>query len=132
MAKLLEKIQIEVQSMDKVETLISLLSKYENELPAELLESLKTLADCDSCEIGNSEFLSKLKKDRFTVISDGVTVGGVVSINKVLKRLTVYPKAYYENKKPVVSNSLCGFDTSYAYPLRLVVVDMDGNKMMGW
>ena len=131
MAKLTKKIEIDALGMDKVQTMIDLLDKYRDELPKELQVQLKELADCDACEI-NTESLWGMGVNAAHVKSyvDGVTVNGIVSVNVILKRLTVYPKRYDGFDRAECNKG--GFVESYKYPSNFVMNDMEGNKVLGW
>lgn len=104
MAKLLTK--IELQGADKVKTLIFLLEKYIDELPSELAESLRDVADCDSCSYDWHDIRVMLSDpNNCTILIDGKDVDNVTSVNLILKEISQVIKVdgkpkYIEKSSP--------------------------------
>lgn len=91
MAKM--NIKLEIQNTDKVKTLLELLREHINDLPADLVKSIKEVADCEACELGNDYFSRATRGYEMDLqfIFDGYEVErGIVSVNKILKRVTMY------------------------------------------
>ena len=131
MAKSPEKIIVEAQNIAKVQTMIELLDKYKDDLPVELMDSLNELADCDACEYGvGSLAIFGCKPCDVECFIDGKKVNGIVSANIILKRITVYPRAYDSNKDPEHKEG--GFVESHRYPDNFAMKDMVGNELLGW
>lgn len=86
MAKLSSEMVINVMDIDKVETLVELLSKYQEVLPSELKESLFAIADCEKCEIGHSEICS-MGHDRNEELTNSAGIDLIISINPILRRV---------------------------------------------
>ena len=108
------KVKLEVQSIDKVSTLIELLDKYQADLPKELNVSLMELADCEHCEIGTRKLLSMgIDTCDAKLMADGVSIDNVISFNKVLKRLTTG-------------------NNGYLYPLSFSIKDRNDNAICEW
>jgi hypothetical protein len=85
------EIKISVTDIDKMETLINILAKYQDDLPDELRESLKDIADCDSCEIGIEELQSRgIHTADVSVFVNGEKLDKVTSVNPILKRVAHY------------------------------------------
>lgn len=99
MAKM--NLKLEIQNSDKVKTLLELLHKHIDDLPEDLVKSLKEVADCDACELGREYICPKLNDGDFKCMADGKEIKHVVTVNKILKRVKVY-----------VSNGADGFVTS--------------------
>lgn len=107
-------VKLEVQSIDKVKTLIELLSLYQNELPKKLNDSLVDLADCECCEIGTKRLMALgVNPGEVVVLIDGKKVDQVISINPILKRVT---------------HSFGGF----SYPKSASITDESGSVIHGW
>ena len=125
------KATFEIQNVDNVKTLIELLSKYKGDLPQPLLDSLKELADCESCEYNISSLhdlgVNPYKVDCFF---DGEEVKGVVSINVILKRVTVYPDVFDGKEHPEVLNGV--FVSAHKYPKSFELKDSDNKLVIGW
>lgn len=83
------EVNIEIQSVDKVKTMIDLLAKHIDELPAEVFDGLNELADCEACEI-DVDWLIKagFSPEDIEIVINGHVTKRVISINKVLKRVT--------------------------------------------
>ena len=101
--------KIEVQSLDKVQTLIDLLSENIKKLPENVVTALNELADCDHCEITSGS--AEVVRLGFPVkcIVDDSEIGEVISVNKVLKRVKYIEGAetkhsYHTNVKLVGKN----------------------------
>ena len=96
MAKFDAKVELNVSGLDKVQTLICLLESHMSELPDAVVSGLQEIADCEECEIGR-ESISRMGFQSAKVIVDGEELKAVVSVNKILKRITrigapcVYP-----------------------------------------
>jgi len=103
-------IKVDVMNIDKVKTLIDLLGEYIDELPEEVVSALELLADCDECEITSDSVEVARLGYPARVICDGIEVESVVSINKVLKRVTY----------------LDGVETRLLYPNTVVVEGVNG------
>jgi len=85
--KLLTK--IELQGADKIKTLIFLLEKYIDDLPSELVESLRDIADCESCSYDWQDIRGMLSDpDNCTILVDGLDVDNVTSVNLILKEIS--------------------------------------------
>lgn len=99
MAKLPGKIIVEAQNVGKVQTMIELLHKHKDDLPVELMDSLNELADCDACEIGIDRLeelgINHCKVDCFI---DNELFKGVISANKILKRVSTLKGYIYPDK----------------------------------
>ena len=131
MAKLAETISFETQGLDKIQTLIHLLDKHQRALPEELIESLRDLADCKTCEFGvASDLICGVHPCDVECFVNDKKVNGVVSANIVLKRLTVHKIAYDEQGVPEMING--SFCESYRYPDNFVMKDLAGNELLGW
>lgn len=91
------EVKISVTDTDKVEALIHLLAKYQDDLPSELVKSLKVIADCGSCEIGFDELKNRgINHFDVSVFSNKAKLDDVVSVNPILKRIThASPKGEY-------------------------------------
>jgi hypothetical protein len=83
-------IDVNVLDFDKVKTLIELLHKHRYSIPEDLVESLLDLSDCDHCEIGVGNVSSP---SQCHVMIDGKAAKGVVSVNKILRRVTLIDKS---------------------------------------
>ena len=84
------KLNVAVQSMDKFQTLIALLNRYQEELPIAVLGGIRDLADCEDCEI-NRESIERMGLSGVELIGSHVGDFEIESVNPVLKRLTVIP-----------------------------------------
>lgn len=114
------KTTIEIQNTEKVDTLIHLLNKYKEQLPCELVESVNNLADCEHCEIDAGTF-ELMGIGAVDLLSNGVEINDVLSINPILKRVT---KIWTNNDGAHVIDD-CVVDI-YSWPLSLDV--MKGGK----
>jgi hypothetical protein len=101
--------KIEIQGTDKIKTLIELFAKYMDELPQELVDSVRQCADCESVEMDHVEINNLLNcKLEFKCLADGEEVKRLVSINPILKRIKYYSEqmeygistVMYEFKSP--------------------------------
>lgn len=88
MAKFDAEIEVNVAGLEKVQTLISLLESHVSELPDAIVSGLQELADCEECEIG-IESVMRMGFKSAKVIVDGEELKSVVSVNKILKRITL-------------------------------------------
>ncbi|KXJ57186.1 MAG: hypothetical protein AXW15_13705 [Neptuniibacter sp. Phe_28] len=77
--------KIEVQNLDKIKTLIELLSRYQNELPPDLVTALHDLADSKIIELGVDDF--QKMANGYEIETDFPT-SSIVSVNHVLNRVT--------------------------------------------
>ena len=126
------KLKVEMQGIDKVKTMIDLLDKYKEDLPKELLKSLKDASDCDSCEFGADQLKSMgVSHGSVSCECDGEIVSGVVSANTILKRLTVYP-ARWDGTSDRPESTADGFIEAHKYPKQFSMKDSAGNLVMGW
>jgi hypothetical protein len=126
------KATFEVQGIDKVKTMIDLLSKYKDVLPKELAESLIDAADCDACEI-NNEYLNSIhvRPGSVSCYADGRLVSGVISANPILRRLTVYPDRW-NGKSELPESSEDVFIEAYKYPKKFSMIDESKNSLAVW
>lgn len=105
MAKFDAEVELNVSGLDKVQTLISLLESHMSELPSEVVEGLKSLADCDECEIG-LESIRRMGFQSAKVVADGEELKPVESVNKILKRITLFGKPFvYPKHAALVSDT---------------------------
>ena len=127
------KLQLSIVDTEKVQTMIELLHKYKDGLPRELMNSLDDLADCDACEYGvGSDLICGVPPYDVECYADNLKVNGVISVNIILKRLTVYPRSYLANKEPELNTAKTAFVESYKYPKNFIMKDKLGNKLLGW
>jgi len=118
MTKLITK--IELQGADKIKTMINLLEKYLNELPDELVESLRDIADCESCSYDWHDIKVMLSDpDNCTILVNDVDVDNVTSVNLILKEIHQVIKV--NGSSHIEKSSPKGFSIS------------DGDRLvMGW
>ena len=83
------KVKLDIQNADKVQTLLTLLDKYRESLPCELINSLNDLADCEACEFDCGK-LQSMGLSGVRLFSNGEEIVDVTSFNLILKRVTSY------------------------------------------
>lgn len=88
MAKLNTKIEINIQDIDKVKTLVEVLNKNSEQLPKELIKEINNIADCKTFEYDRDYFLNKGCVN-VCVHADGYRIDNAISINPILKRIKV-------------------------------------------
>lgn len=86
MAKVNTEMSINVMDIDKVKTLVDLLSAYLDVLPPELKKSLSELADCEQCEIGYDELIEIGHKPGVKV-KNSAGIEHIISVNPILRRV---------------------------------------------
>lgn len=86
MASLDANVNVRVQDIDLVKTLIELLGKHEDRLPDELKASINELADSPALEFGGDDF-QKMAGPSRKVETDFHT-DQIITVNHVLKRVT--------------------------------------------
>lgn len=90
MAKSILAIDVNAVDTAKIKTLVSLLDKYKEQLPQELVAQLMALADCESFEHGLDYFSGKgLKAKSLRANKKEIPLINVISINPILQRLTI-------------------------------------------
>jgi hypothetical protein len=95
--------EVEIQSADKVMTLIDLLELHRRDLPVELLSSLDDLADCERCEI-NHYSIREMGFEYAVGYCNEVEVQDIRSVNKILKRVNIGRHIYPDNFKLVAND----------------------------
>lgn len=126
-------VDFEVQNVDKVNTLIDLLSKRIDELPSDIVVALKSLADCEHCEVNNKKLIQMGVDGKVTITCDGKEVRGVVSTNTVLKRITVYKCMFDGVSDRPDFDGKHGFLESFEYPKSFKLVDdQSGKTIIEW
>lgn len=116
------KVKLDIQNADKVQTLLTLLDKYRDSLPGELIDSLNDLADCEACEFDYDK-LQSMGLSGVRLFSDGVEIQDVTSFNLILKRVTSYWN--HEGEIQVVGEEI---PEIYTWPQSLDVI-CDGVKI---
>lgn len=116
------KVKLDAQNADKVQALLTLLDKYRDSLPCELIDSLSELADCEACEFDYGR-LQSMGLSGVRLFSDGVEIQDVTSFNLILKRVTSYWN--HEGKIQVVGEEI---PEIYTWPQSLDVI-CDGVKI---
>ena len=111
-------VDIQVQNIDEVRTLLELLHKHWDQLPDELVESLRELADSSAqeCDVGWwGERGYEGLEARFVL--EGAVADVVYSFNPITRRVTIsdYPGAPRRDVYPTVFSA-------YA----------DGTRVAGW
>ncbi len=103
--------KFEVQNVDKVKTLIELLSRHFDDLPNELQLSLKEVADCDAFELGYDQINLMINRidgarghrldmsGEFKLIADDEEIKHTNSINPIVKSVTYTD---YEDGNPKI------------------------------
>ncbi len=119
------EMKIEVQDMDKVKTLIEILSKHQDSLPAEVVEQLQLLVDCDACEITPKNVGAETGTRFPKVYCDGVEVPNVVAVNRILKRVK-------HCGKTIESDGVEGIREYALYPESCLFVGDDGTEFKAW
>lgn len=116
------KVKLDIQDADKVQTLLTLLGKYRDSLPVELIDSLNDLADCEACEFDYDK-LQSMGLSGARLFSDGVEIQDATSFNLILKRVTSYWN--HEGEIQVVGEEI---PEIYTWPQSLDVI-CDGIKI---
>lgn len=119
------EMKLEIQDIDKVKTLIEILAKHQDSLPAEVVEQLELLADCDACEITPENIGAETGTKHPKIYCDGVEVPNVVAVNKILKRV----KHYGEK---IESGGVGGIKEYALYPESCLFVGDDGTEFKAW
>lgn len=132
MAKLTSTMTFDIQGLDKVKTLVDLLSKYKPDLPKQLVESLEDLADCDECELSCQDIFAKFGTTKLRAFVDGVECKGVTSVNTVLKRVSFYTNFESHNAKETEHKKRSFPDLSTTYPVKFSITNESGDELMGW
>lgn len=105
MAKIDTKVNVNISDSALVKTLIELLNKYRNDLPGELLSAIEELADCEAFEIDRAALIAMGYKT-CSVYVDGEKINSAVSVNRVLRRISIFGKPdMYPEHAAVVSDT---------------------------
>lgn len=97
-------VKVSVLDTGIVTALVHSLAKYKDELPKELLDKLTEISECEIFEYDARYFYEK-GMSPCSVIADGITIEKSVSINPILKRVSVIgsPCVYFEECSIITS-----------------------------
>jgi len=86
-------VKASVIDTDLVKALIYCINKYKDELPKELVSKIEEIANCKTFEY-DVDYLRAKGLIACSVIADNTTIEKAVSINPILKRITVDGSRY--------------------------------------
>lgn len=119
------EMNLQIQDIDKVKTLIEILAKHQDSLPSEVVEQLELLADCNACEITPKNVGAETGTRFPKVFCDGVEVPNVTAVNRILKRVKHYGET-------IESDGAEGIREYALYPESCLFVGDDGTEFKAW